>query len=125
MLLKNLKLNPVNISKLGSTGQLEAIGTAIGRKQTEDGRWTREPANYIVECSAFHGDVLKIKLPLSVHEDFQKLVELLKTEDTVKLQFTNLEIKPYAMRTASGTFLSGVSAKAESFQISDEIEIEE
>ena len=117
MQLRNLHLFPANISKLGRTGRLEAVGTGTGRKQNEEGRWTREPQCHIVECASFHGDTLKVKIPLEPCEEFEKLEKIIRDGKTAVISFSGLTIKPYAMTTAAGTFLSGVSAKADGFQI--------
>ena len=72
---------------------------------------------------------MKVKFPISTAEKIADLRNKLEKDVEIEIGFTNLKLTPYALKTNSGDVLSGVSAKADDFEIVaskiDELLIEE
>ena len=74
-----------------------------------------------MDCSAYRGDTLKVKFPVTVESKINKLKKLLYDDVTVEISFSGLKLTPYAMIAKDGSLISGVSAKADDFEIVKEI----
>ena len=118
MKLKNLHLGLSSVARTTSSRSLQVIGTSVIKKRNEaNTAYTDETDGYAIECCAYKGDTLKIKFPISVSDKISELNALLEKDMTVDISFTGLKLTPYAMKVADGSVLSGVSAKADSFEI--------
>jgi len=116
MKLRNLRLTMANIARKTNDKTLEVIGTSAIRSKNKDGSYSSDPIGYALECAAYRGDTIKVKFPTTVEADIEQVKELLAQDKLVEVSFTGLKLTAYAMPTDSG-YLSGVSAKADSFTI--------
>lgn len=130
MKLRNLELTLANVSRASGNKKLEVLSTSAIRSRNSDGSFGNVEG-YAIECAANHGDTLKIKLPKTTEIE-EKIADLRKNLDDdclCEVSFKRLKLTPYAMKTASGDVISGVSAKAEDFEshvvdIDDDIDID-
>ena len=118
MRLKNLRLTLANVARTtnAKTMPVNSVGEIHLQDETT-GKPLDEITGYTVTCSAYRGDELKIKFPITVKEKWEELKAELENDVNIEISFTGLKLTPYAMKTASGTVLSGVSAKADDFKI--------
>lgn len=130
--LKNVRLTLANVARTTNSKTMPVNRVSTIHKKDDAGNWTEEVIGYVLECSAYRGDVLKVKFPLTVKDHYEELEKLLGNDMLVEVSFTGLKLTPYAMKLANGTLLSGVSAKATDFSIAsstqnllEDFEIEE
>lgn len=118
MKLKNVRLTLGNVARttnsktmpVNEVGEIRSVDEATGKPlDTVTG--------YTVTCSAYRGDELKIKFPATVKEKWEQLKTELENDVNIEISFTNLKLTPYALKTNDGNVLSGVSAKADDFNI--------
>lgn len=117
MLLNNVKINISNVSD--SMDDTLAVNSIAPKR--EFGKLTREPIGYNFFCSARKGDTLKVTLPVALADRVTKLSDLVEDEP-VRVRFSGLKLKLYAMQNSEGKSFAGVSAKADDFEIVDEFE---
>lgn len=105
MNLKELKLFPANINSAGNTNNFYAVDA-------------RTSAQYpaVVVVSAPRGAKQNVKILSDCNELIMKLQKDLDAGKRVKVKFSGLIIKAYAMMR-DGKVLDGISASAESFEI--------
>jgi len=129
MRLKNVRLTLANIARTSNSRTLEVISAGKSMKRDDSGNITTELDYPYIECAANRGDTIKVKFPVDLADkvdDLRKQVE--ENDDIINISFSKLKLTPYAMKTASDTVLSGISAKAEDFtiesSIADDLDIE-
>lgn len=130
MKLRNVRLTLANVARTTNSKTMEVINVGTTKVRLDDGTYSDEIANYTVECAAYRGDTLKVKFPVDVAEKIAELRKHLDNDELVEIGFKSLKLTPYAMKANDGSVLSGVSAKAEDFEIfvkefdlEDEIEL--
>ncbi len=117
MKLRNVRLTLANIAPTTNAKSLVANEAGVIKEKGEDGKLIPDRiGGYSVSCTA-RRDSITIKFPLDVKEEWEKLKELLENDVLVEISFTDLKLTPFALVSSSGQLLSGVSAKAKSFQI--------
>ena len=122
MKLRNIRLTMGNIARTTNAKSMEVIATSVIQKRNDSNTgFTDEIEGYAVDCSAYRGDTLKVKFPVTVEAKINKLKKLLYDDVTVEISFSGLKLTPYAMLGKDGTLISGVSAKADDFEIVKEI----
>ena len=117
MKLRNLRLTLSSVARTANSKTMEASNVTPRRCRLKDGTFSDELEGYDVECVANRGDTLKIKLPLTVEEKVKTLKEHLLNDHLVELSFTGLKLFAYAMNGHNNSTLSGVSGKADDFEI--------
>lgn len=111
-----------NVARTTNSKSMEVIATSVIQKRNDSNTgFTDEIEGYAVDCSAYRGDTLKVKFPVTVEAKINKLKKLLYDDVTVEISFSGLKLTPYAMLGKDGTLISGVSAKADDFEIVKEI----
>ena len=122
MKLKNLRITLSNIGRTTNCKGLEVISTSTVKKRNEANTgFTDEIEGYSIDCSAYRGDTIKIKFPVTVADKIENLKKLLDDDVTVEIGFIGLKLTPYAMIARDGSLLAGVSGKATDFEIIKEI----
>lgn len=122
MKLKNVRMTMANVARTTNAKSMEVISTSVIQKRNDSNTgFTNEIEGYAVDCSAYRGDTLKVKFPVTVEAKINKLKKLLYDDVTVEISFTGLKLTPYAMLGKDGSLISGVSAKADDFEIVKEI----
>lgn len=117
MKLKNLRLTLASIARTTNSRTLPANSTSKIFKKDEAGNQTDELDGYSVNCSTYRGDNINIKFGLNVAEKIEKLNKELENDVNIEISFTGLKLTPYAMKSNTGNVLSGVSGKADDFEI--------
>ena len=117
MKLRNVRLTLANVARTTNSKAMEVTNVGTIKTRQEDGTYSNEISNYTVDCAAYRGDVLKVKFPLDVAEKIAKLKNHLENDELVEISFKGLKLTPYAMKANDGSVLSGVSAKADDFEI--------
>lgn len=115
MKLKNLRLTTANVARTTNSKDFECIETSVNRVRNENGSYSRDVDSYSIHCSAYKGDILKVKVPKTLANKVTELSDSLSNDVTVMITFTGLKITPYAMIGTDGKLYSGVSAKADDF----------
>ena len=117
MKLKNLRLTLANVNTTTNKKDMEAVETSVNRVRLENGEWGRDIDSYSIHCGAYHGDILKVKVPKELASKVTALNDALGDDVTVLVTFTGLKLKAYAMR-GNGEYAvnSGVSARADDFE---------
>lgn len=116
--LRNLRLNLSNVAPTTNAKGLAVNSVREVYETDADGNRTGIVKEYVLECAGYRGAVLPVKFPTSIKEKFQEIKKSLDTSDVmITVSFTNLKLTPYALLTKQGTVLSGVSAKADDFNI--------
>ena len=130
MKLRNVRLTLANVARTTNSKTMEVIQVGTTKVRLDDGTYSDEIVNYTVDCAAYRGDTLKGKFPVDVAEKIAVLRKHLENDELVEIGFKGLKLIPYAMKANDGSVLSGVSAKAEDFEIhvvesdlEDEIEL--
>lgn len=131
MKLRNARLTLANIATKASARSLPVNGVGEIKERGEDGKVIPDRiSGYSITCSA-RRDTITIKFPLDVKPQWEELKKLIDNDVLVEISFEGLILTPYALLTKSGELLSGISARAQSFQIvskdqmlDDDIEIE-
>lgn len=117
MKLRNVRLTLANIAPTTNAKSLVVNEVAEIKERGEDGKPIPDKTiGYSCTCMA-RRDSITVKLPLDVKEEWERLKELLENDALVEISFTDLKLTPFALVSSSGQLLSGVSAKAKSFQI--------
>ncbi len=129
MKLKNLRLTLANVNTTTNKKDMEAVETSVNRVRLDDGTLGKDVESYSIHCSAYRGDILKVKVPKELAGKVTQLSEALGDDVTVNVTFTGLKLKAYAMK-GSGDYAvnSGVSAKADDFtfavqNVADDFEV--
>lgn len=117
MKLKNVRLTLANVARTTTSKTMPVNEVGVIFKQDAEGNRTDEIGGYTITCSAYRGDELKIKFPVTVAEKVAELRNKLENDVEIEVSFTNLKLIPYALKTKSGDVISGVSAKADDFEI--------
>lgn len=118
MKLNSLRIGMANVARTPNAKTLEVVNTGATKVRLDNGTYSDQIDNYIVECAVNRGDTLKVKFPLSVANKIENLKNFLYDDNAlVEISFTNLKLFPYALKTNDGSVLSGVSAKADDFEI--------
>lgn len=115
MKLKNLRLTLANVNRTTNQKHLEVEGTSVNRVRLEDGTLGRDIQNYVIECLAYRGDTLKVKVPKELADKVTKLADALGDDVRVNAVFRGLKLRAYALKGEGGSIISGVSATAEDF----------
>lgn len=128
MKLKNIRLTLANVNTATNRKDMEVVETSINRERLQDGTMGRDIESYSLHCTAYKGDILKVKVPKELADKVTKLSQALSDDVTVLVTFTGLKLKAYAMKASDGSIISGVSGRAEDFeytvQDSDDMDIE-
>ena len=117
MKLKNVRLTLANVARTTNSKSMPANEAGFIYAKDDDGNWTTEIAACFIDCSAYRGDTLKVKFDASLKEKIVQLQKELENDVTIEIAFTGLKLTPYALKSATGSVLSGVSAKADDFTI--------
>ena len=117
MKLKNVRLTLASVARTTNSKTMPVNEVGVIYKQDAEGNRTDEIGGYTITCSAYRGDELKIKFPVTVAEKIADLRNKLENDVEIEVVFTNLKLTPYALKTKSGDVISGVSAKADDFAI--------
>jgi len=128
MKLKNIRLTLANVNTTTNRKDMEVVETSINRERLQDGTMGRDIESYSLHCTAYKGDILKVKVPKELAGKVTKLSQALSDDVTVLVTFTGLKLKAYAMKASDGSIISGVSGRADDFeytvQDSDDMDIE-
>lgn len=118
MKLRNVRLLLGNIAPTMNAKSLAVNEVAEIKERGTDGKATEKTIGYSITCMA-RRDTITVKFPLDVKEEWENLKRLLENDALVEISFDELVLTPYALLSGSGQgqLLSGVSAKAKSFQI--------
>lgn len=107
---------------------MEVIDTSVNRERLPDGTMGKEIESYSIHCSAYKGDVLKVKVGKEHAGKVTKLISALNDDVTVLVTFTGLKLKAYALKGNEGAIISGVSGRADDFDFEvqnfDDMDIE-
>ena len=126
MKLRNVRLTLANVARTTNAKSMEALNVGTVKERLEDGTYSDKVNNYTVDCAAYRGDTLKVKFPTTVASKIETLKNHLENDELVEISFKGLKLLPYAMKANDGSVLSGVSAKADDFEIHvKEIDIDE
>lgn len=126
MNLRNIRLTLANVARTTNSKTMDVINVGTTRVRLEDGSYSDEISNYTVTCAGYRGDSLKIKFPVTVAEKIETLKNHLYNDELVEISFSGLKLTAYAMKANDGSILSGVSAKADDFEIHvKELDIDE
>ena len=106
-----------NVARTTNSKSMPVNGVGVIYAQDANGNRTEEVIGYTITCAAYRGDELKIKFPTAVADKIADLRNQLENDVEIEIGFTNLKLTPYALKTNSGDVLSGVSAKADDFEI--------
>lgn len=117
MNLRNVRLTLANVARTTNAKTMDVINVGTVRVRLEDGNYSNEISNYTVTCAGYRGDSLKIKFPVTVAEKITELKKHLENDELVEISFKGLKLTPYALKANDGSILSGVSAKADDFEI--------
>lgn len=117
MKLRNVRLTLANVARTTNAKTMEAISVGSIKVRLDDGTYSDEIANYTVDCAAYRGDTLKVKFPVTVADKIATLKKHLDDDVLVEVSFTGLKLSPYALKANDGSVLSGVSAKADDFEL--------
>ena len=117
MKLRNVRLTLANVARTTNSKTMEVINVGTTKVRLDDGTYSDEIANYTVDCAAYRGDTLKVKFPVDVAEKIAELRKYLDNDELVEISFKGLKLTLYAMKANGDSVLSGVSAKAEDFEI--------
>lgn len=117
MKLKNVRLTLANVARTTNSKTMPVNEVGIIYKQDANGNRTDDIAGYTITCSAYRGDELKVKFPLTVADKIADLRNQLENDVEIEIGFVNLKLTPYALKTSAGDVISGVSAKADDFSI--------
>lgn len=117
MKLRNVRLMLANVARTTNSKSMPVNGVGVIYAQDANGNRTEEVTGYTITCAAYRGDELKIKFPTAVADKIADLRNQLENDVEIEIGFTNLKLTPYALKTNSGDVLSGVSAKADDFEI--------
>lgn len=124
MRLKNLRLSISNVARTSNARTLAV--NSVGEIHAADR--SNEIIGFSITCSVYRGDELRIKLPLTVQEKWEQLKIALESDINIEISFTALKLTAYALKTETGNIISGVSAKADDFEIvstsADDLEID-
>lgn len=129
MKLKSLRLSLACIARTSNARTLavNSVGE-IHATDKETGRPLDEIIGYSIICSVYRGDELKIKFPITVKEKWEQLKIALESDINIEISFTALKLTAFALKTETGNIISGVSAKADDFEIAstsaDDLEID-
>ena len=120
MLLNDLTLtlDTINASKLDA-GCIKVIG---GREHIVSDSASKQPSEIWLTMLTTRGSRNTVKLPLT-DDNRAKLNDLLvqlKGSDTVIICLDNPRVRAYAFPGRDGSVISGVSVKADSFEIVDD-----
>lgn len=95
--------------------KIAVVGTGTYNLQENTGR---DFDGYTISCVARRNDTLKVKVPKENNSAvITQITDALENGSEVYVSFSNLKLKAYAMTVEDNRVLSGVSAKADSFQI--------
>lgn len=115
MMLKDVKIGLENISADPSKKEVQAVSA---RPDTDKDSVIK---GYRLEILTRRGSRNPVKLPLNEENKrlTEQVAELLRKNDTVSVILKDAVVRPYAM-LSNGNLISGVSIKAEGFQIVEE-----
>ena len=116
--LRNLRVGLANVAPTTNAKGLVVNGVRESYETDADGTRTGIVKEYIIDCAGYRGATLPVKFPVEVKDKFLALKHDLDTSDVmVTISFKNLKLTPFALLTKQNTVLSGVSAKADDFEI--------
>lgn len=104
--------------------KIAVVGTGTYNLQENTGR---DFDGYTISCVARRNDTLKVKVPKENNSEvITQITDALNDGNAeVFVSFSNLKLKAYAMLVEDNRVLSGISAKADSFQIVSIQEVDE
>lgn len=116
--LRNLRVGLANVAPTTNAKGLVVNGVREAYETDANGNRTDIVKEYIIDCAGYRGATLPVKFPVSIKDKFLSLKHDLDTSDVmVTISFNNLKLTPFALLTKQNTVLSGVSAKADDFEI--------
>lgn len=116
MKLRNVRLTLANIAPTTNAKSLVVNEVAEIKERGADGKATEKTIGYSATCMA-RRDTITVKFSLDVKEEWEKLKRLLENDVLVEISFTDLKLTPFALVSSSGQLVSGIAARAQSFQI--------
>lgn len=122
MKLKNLRLTLANVARTTNSKTMPVNEVGTVNKFDELGKKTDEIEYHYVECSAYRGDVLKVKFPATLTDKIEQLKADLENDVEIEISFTNLKLTPFALKADNGSVLSGVAGKADDFTVVTSVE---
>lgn len=117
MKLRNLKVFLSNVARTTNAKSLPVNSVGNIYETDDNGNRSDTIIGYTITCSANKGDELKVKFPLAVADKIADLKKQLESDVEIEISFVNLKLTPYALKTKSGDVISGVSGKADDFNI--------
>lgn len=117
MKLKNLRLTLANIARTTNSKTLPANSTSKIYGKNEDGTPSDTLEGYAINCTTYRGDNINIKFGTDVAEKIEKLNKELENDVNIEISFTGLKLTPYALKRTDGSVQSGVSGRADDFEI--------
>lgn len=98
--------------------KIAVVGTGTYNEQGKTTNSGRDFDGYTISCVARRNDTLKVKVPKENNSALiTKIEDALNNGNEVYISCSNLKLKAYAMTVEDNRVLSGISAKADSFQI--------
>ena len=124
MKLKNIRLTLANVARTTNSKTMPVNDAGYVNKFDELGKKTDVVDYYFIDCSANKGDVLKVKFPVTpeIAEKIEQLKADLENDVDIEISFTGLKLTAYAIKSDSGSVLSGVSGKAEDFTVETSVD---
>lgn len=117
MKLRNVRLVLGNVARTTNAKSMAVNSVGTIYETDDNGNRTDKVTGYTVTCSAYRGDELKVKFPIEVESKITDLKKQLENDIEIEISFSGLKLTPYALKTKSGDVISGVSAKADDFDI--------
>ena len=117
MKLRNIRLVLGNVARTTNAKSMAVNSVGTIYETDDDGNRTEKVTGYTVTCSAYRGDELKVKFPIEVESKITDLRRQLENDVEIEISFSGLKLTPYALKAKSGDVISGVSAKADDFDI--------
>lgn len=120
MEIQNVKINLSNVSDTkDGTLFVNAVAKKTPYKKDEtEAKNKKEIIGYSLFCSARRGDTLKVTLPVQLATKATALGDSIQENDEpIRVRFTNLKLRLYAIQKDDGRSFAGVSATADDFEI--------
>lgn len=115
--LRNLHLNLSTVARTTNAKSMPVNGVSEIYERDENGQKTEQLKNLVIDCSGYRGATLSVKFPVEIKDKFDDLKKQLENDVTIEIAFTGLKLTAYSLKANDGSVLSGVSAKADDFDI--------
>ncbi|SFQ21272.1 hypothetical protein SAMN04487928_1244 [Butyrivibrio proteoclasticus] len=127
MALSQLHLSTSSIAEKTSAKDFQAVEARINHKFDAATNTQLEEIDRIsITVLGYRGSTPVVKLPINLVKKVTELKEKLDANNSVRIAFEGLKIKPYALINDKGSLISGVSCSADDFTITqcDEDDLE-